>query len=64
MTRTANENVIVEPSKSHPGSWYWKVVTDEGETYAEGEGDDSYDFAIHTALGYLKEYRDKQEGIE
>lgn len=62
--RTADQNTIIEPSKSNPDAWYWQVLTDEGETYAEGDGEDSYEMAVWKAAANLEEYRDMQDGTE
>lgn len=58
--KTADQNIIIEPSKSNPDAWYWRVITDEGETYAEGDGEDSYDWATWKAIANLNEYREQQ----
>ena len=49
--RLITRNVKVEPSLSYPDAWYWVVKTDDGEVYAEGEGDQSYDLAVWSAIG-------------
>ena len=58
------DNVRLEESKSCPGAWYWKVITFDGETFAEGDGEAAYDFAVHAAANALAELQAKESGVE
>lgn len=55
-------NIVIEPSKGSPDAWYWKVLTFEGEVFAEGDGEDSLDDAHHKASSALSALRNGSDG--
>lgn len=55
--KTADQNIRITESKTRRNLWLWQVLTDEGEIFAQGEDELSYDWAVWSALGSLSEYR-------
>lgn len=61
--KTADQNVRITESKTRRNLWLWRVLTDEGEIFAQGEDELSYEWAIWTALGQLGAYREQQREL-